>query len=437
MAIHTKNGFPALCLCLIASIGLSACGGSGGNSNPSPSSSSSSTSSSSSSSGGTTTIETGVLKGGLEGAVYTSGSETGTVNSEGEFSYEAVNGVPQLVTFSVGGVEYSRVTGAANLTALNLVENGTSSSTELLNIIAFFQLLDADQNPQNGYSLSPELITFLETNEWTAIDFTQENFANLPEVTSIISDLSAIEGEAREIADTNAVKMQLEQSYWCSASGVYSGTFSGDDSGTFVLGVDSANGQVGGAGHSVIDDILFGTAFEDGEPLSVDGNDAFISGGVSTGAEFTGTLSNFSSISGQWANLVFGDTGTFTGNKVGASEDDYLRYTFVFNDGTISTQDDIAANAGLVALNLSASDEVSAIMVDLMGTQTVLTGTLTNNDLTMSSADETITVTGFLARNAEENPTGDIPAFGGTWSNSSTGVLEGTGVMFGSGCRFF
>lgn len=424
----------------LCSLFVTSCGSSNNDSPAIENTSSSATTSSqtmSSSSASVIASKAGIIKGIPAITMYQSGSLSGTVGESGEFNYETLNGTEQSVAFSLAGITYAEVTGKPLLTIQDLVGDFSIENTELLNILGFFTLFDADHDASNGYRLSSELEDALGSFTWSQPDFSDSDFYNQSAISTVISDIASIEQTAPTVPTKNALQQQLENSNRCLSSGVFTGTFSGDDTGTFVLGVDSANGNVGAFGHSTLENTLFLTKFEEGTPITINSNNAFISGGVSTGATFTGTISDYSMLNGTWRNLIFDESGVFTATKVAANYNEYLRYTLVFTDGNTNATDDVPQNFGLIALSVSADDSVSATMVDSAGTQTALSGSLSGNDLVLSSSDNTISVTGYLARNGSENPSGDIPAFGGSWSNSTTGVAAGVGISFGSGCRIF
>lgn len=93
-------------------------------------------------------------------------------------------------------------------------------------------------------------------------------------------------------------------------AGRYTGTYWGDDSGTFDVTADS-NGNV------------FGSAFSDFAQAgfllegTVDSTGALhlVSGTASIGAEFTGTVSGNGTVSGTWRSPPVGFSGSFAGSR--------------------------------------------------------------------------------------------------------------------------
>lgn len=409
---------------------LTACGGSGG----------------SSSSGPDIQIRTGKLDNGLVGMDYESGDTSGKINSNGEFMYEEIDGVVQDVRFFVDGVEIATIEARELLTLLDLVANGSADSVELQNIVAFFMLLDEDQNPSNGFTLSSALLTFLENNDWMPISFTASDFANQTALATIIADLSSIEGDVRALPSSSEASSVVQLGYWCSASGLYAGTYDGGDEGTFVVAIDSANGNVGGWVYSELDQATLLIDFLSGSPLTVDLNSGFIAGNVST-ASYSGSLTNFNELEGTWSNPQFSINGDFEGVRVIAPENEAFRFSILyFNDAAGGNPFAAPANYGLIQVNVDSNNNVNGIMVDAGGVETVLEGTLTMttpntaSNLSLASSNDEITLTGILAFNGEQNPFGDTPAFYGSWTNSNIGIGpsdSATAVAFGSGCQPF
>lgn len=96
-----------------------------------------------------------------------------------------------------------------------------------------------------------------------------------------------------------------------SIAGVWMGTFSGDDSGSFTITVDTS-GDITGSGTSAAAGV-----FDVVGAVSPVGDLVATGGGTSDGSTFTGTLSPTGTGSGTWENQFFGESGTWTAVKVG------------------------------------------------------------------------------------------------------------------------
>ena len=91
--------------------------------------------------------------------------------------------------------------------------------------------------------------------------------------------------------------------------GTYSGTFSGDDSGTWTAVVDSTGNVTGSGASSAIGNFLIsGNVTRSGAIF-------FTAGTVTAGANFSGTISLSGEVSGNWASVIFGTSGTFSGRR--------------------------------------------------------------------------------------------------------------------------
>ena len=92
-------------------------------------------------------------------------------------------------------------------------------------------------------------------------------------------------------------------------AGTYSGTFSGDDSGTWTAVVDSTGNVTGSGASSDLGNFLISGNVTGSGAIS------FTAGTVTTGANFSGTISLSGEVSGSWENALFGETGTFSGSR--------------------------------------------------------------------------------------------------------------------------
>lgn len=93
-------------------------------------------------------------------------------------------------------------------------------------------------------------------------------------------------------------------------AGAWSGTYTGDDAGTFQVTINS-QGSISGNGASS----LTGESFTLSGSVDNSGDFSASIGSTSSGASFNGSISG-SSMSGTWQNPIFDESGTFTGNKV-------------------------------------------------------------------------------------------------------------------------
>ncbi len=139
--------------------------------------------------GGTpTTPQTGVFQDReVAGLSYSTPTQSGVTNAQGEFQYMA----GETVTFKVGDVEIGSSVGAAEVTPVDLVSTAsTSADAQVQNILVFLQSLDADGNADNGIDVTTESGNFVDkTLDFTkaVADFATELTSKLPAGRTLVS----------------------------------------------------------------------------------------------------------------------------------------------------------------------------------------------------------------------------------------------------------
>lgn len=378
---------------LFVAAALAACGGGGGD--------------------GETTTSTGYFKdSSVAGLTFTSGAENGTTGSDGSFTYE----VGQSVSFSLGGVMIGNATGKSVVTPLDLVPNGTSSTREVVNIVRFLMMLDADGDPSNGITISSAVQS--AAGSWSAVDFSATDLAN--ELAAIIADANAADSTTHSLPDSTAAQTHLESTLKCVRSGIYQGTYSGTDRGPFAVLVDASNGLVSGFAYSSIYLRLYeltGTT-----AVSPDQSATFITGDVSVGASYSGSFTGPDALAGNWS-LPPSDSGTFSGSRLGSSASAVYRFTGTFTGDS----------HGLLIFNIDAFDNVSGVAY-------------TAYDNTEGVLNETISITGTLSGTSltaeiydggilDARITGTLDKAAGTVSGNWSDVGNNSGTYSGTGCR--
>lgn len=382
-------------LSLFALVGVSSCGGGGGGSS-------------------TPSIATGVFKdANVIGMNYVSGAQTGITGAGGSFTYEVGNNV----TFSVGGVTVGTSAGKSVVTPIDLVANGSSSSTEVQNIVRFLLMLDDNGIPEDDINISAAVQAIAGT--WTPVDFTTNDLATA--LASIISDAAGADSTAHTLPNAATARDHLETTLLCTRSGAYRGTFSGDDNGPFGVLIDSETGLLSGFAFANVDQELLslsGTTF-----VSFDQAGQFVSGDVSSGATFTGQFTGPDQLGGSWMLNQF--TGSFSGSRIGGVSDAAFRFTGRFSGGAV----------GLFTFDVDASDNVtglaytvSAIGEGVINELSSFSGTVTGSTLNAEVRENGVlssTITGTLNK-----ATG---ALSGSWNDVEAGGNSGT--FNGSGCQ--
>ncbi len=267
-------------LVMVLSAGLFACGGGGGGAGPQ-------------------TKKGVLLDSPVAGVQYQTATKSGTTNAAGEFDY--VDG--ESVIFSIGGIQFPPVPAKGVVTPLDMAGTTDTNNQTAVNILRLLQTLDSNGNPDDGISISAGVIS---AAAGVSVDFTQ---SDVDFAASVASFLSAVPGTPALVPSADA-QAHFESTLFDQMSGNYSGTFSGDDSGTWQITIDK-DGKISGVSKSDSDPdtgLLSGKVLADGSTTVgvVDG------GGSGT---FTGTIKLTGEISGTWSDSP--ESGTFTGKKDG------------------------------------------------------------------------------------------------------------------------
>lgn len=363
--------------------------------------------SSSDSNDGSTPANTnvGVFKdSNVAGLAYTSGSQSGVTNANGEFTYE----VGQTVTFSIGGVALGTVAAEEVITPVDLVPDGTTDTPAVQNIVRFLMMLDDDGDPDNGIAISTDLQTAAET--WSQVDFQTDDLET--ELSAIITSAAILGGGlSLNVPDVATAQAHMESTLRCTYAGAFSGSFSGDDNGNFGMIIDAKTGAATGLAYSEQYDNLM--ELIGNTPLEYSQNPSFVSGAVSGGATYEGQFSGPNTLSGSWTNHSDGSSGTYSGSRIGGAIDAAYRFTGQFSgDGY-----------GLLAFDMDDANNITGIAYSIDGDELInLTGSLSGTSLTVRSSDGT-TATGTL-----NTSTGEM---NGTWTDDE----GGSGVFTGCGCK--
>lgn len=368
----------------------------------------------------------------VEGLSFESGSQSGITDDRGTFTYEVGN----TITFSVGSVVIGSATGNEIITPVDLTGLDTTQP-ETRNIVRFLTMLDSDNDASNGITISNAVQLMAEN--WAPVDFTSANLGG--ELAQIISDVAAADNRTPTLLTLSEAQNHLEGTLACLSSGVFKGTFSGQDNGTFLLWnqherfdplVFGDNTPRTGVTSAIVfssdENVVLGVTPQQG--LSYNADKQFISGLVSSGAEFVGDLENYNTLSnGSWNNGLTSESGTFTGERINANADVRYRLSGFFNmDGLGFTPD----GSGVIALNIFEDNSITGTLVTLRGNETALSGTLIGNDLDIAGGNFTFDLA-FDADGTDASndlALGTTAGFVGTMSNAS----DNFGVI-GTSCQ--
>jgi hypothetical protein len=352
----------------------------------------------------------GVLKdANVSGLSYRSGGEEGETTAGGGFTYE----VGRDVTFHLGDLIIGTATGQAVVTPIDFVQNGSSSSVEVLNRVRLLMLLDEDADPTNGIQITTALRDRAETEPtiWQPVDFSVSEQDFNGELDLIFFDLTNTLGRPqRSLVTLLAAENHLESTLRCVRAGGYRGTLAGGDSGNFGAMVDAATGLV--QGYAVRNDSQTMIELDGDQAVSLDQDAFFSSSDPATDATFTGSLSNADEIFGQWnISSLSQASGTFLGERIGGEIDAVYRFTATYEGN---------ADAGIYTFDINAANNVTGFAYSVRNNSlTTLVGTLSNN------------VTLFANTTDPKNITADVDLATGSISGGDS--LGNT--LTGSGCR--
>ncbi|MEA3412508.1 MAG: hypothetical protein U9R74_13355 [Pseudomonadota bacterium] len=178
----------------------------------------------------------------VEGISYSSAGLAGTTDTEGVYQYEE----GALISFYIGDLHIGEAVGASVLTPVDLVQDARDETdTVVTNVSRFLQTLDDDGDASNGILIPPRVSDQAHNR---VIDFrqTEEAFEDDGSVQILVAELTALTNAgARALISAEDARDHLRTSLLKLHMGVYSGSFDGDESGTFVIEVNEAGGVSG------------------------------------------------------------------------------------------------------------------------------------------------------------------------------------------------
>ena len=307
---------------LVATAGLLAggCGGGGGgSSNPPPvggggGSGGGSGGGGSGGGGSSGAVLVGQFKdSNVEGLDYRTPSRSGTTNALGQYEYLA----GEQVTFAVGGVELGSGPARRMFTPIDLGSGGGTSSTRSQNVVRFLMMLDRDGDPANGILIS-QAVRDMARN-WQQVDFGTSDLGNA--LVTIISDVASVDDRTPALPDAATARAHLEDTLYCTLSGVFQGTLSGSRTGPVTV-VLRPTGQAHAIG--VGDGALLGP----GRPV-VGRERGFDLTRAADGARIRAEFTSEESVSGTWS--VGSDSGQFSATRRFGSADATWRFTGFWN----------------------------------------------------------------------------------------------------------
>ena len=239
----------------------------------------------------------------VEGLEYSSGEISGVTTAQGEFEYRV--GMP--ITFSIGDIIFGSVDGNEVVTPVDLIASAEDETNPAVaNIARFLQTLDDDNNADNGIVIVAA-VRDLAIGRTINFDQSVAEFGDDGNVQIVVAELTALTSAgARSLVSQTQAQEHLRGTLLANLAGSYEGTFSGDDSGTWMF-VANEEGAITGSGRSNDSgEFLFAGNIQSS------GDAAF--GGTSTGAVFNAEIAADGTVTGTWQSLMFDEDGTLTGS---------------------------------------------------------------------------------------------------------------------------
>jgi subtilisin family serine protease len=157
--------------------------------------------SSSSTNNSSSSLATGIfIDSKVQGLHYTTSTQSGYTNSNGQFQYLA----GEKVNFYIGNIFIGSSLGQSVLTPIDIVSNGNIDNIKVLNIARVLQSFDSDKDPSNGISLVSQAVNL---NSNLAIDFN-----SVDSISKLIAEVNSTNHNITEVNITQA-QNHLKETY--------------------------------------------------------------------------------------------------------------------------------------------------------------------------------------------------------------------------------
>lgn len=124
----------------------------------------------------------------VQGLSFETGGQTGTTDIDGHFYYNSND----AVTFSIGGITLGTIDAAEVVTPVSLFADADTLSLPVQNMNRLLQLLDSDNDSENGISIYPEILE--QAHNYAQVEFDSEYFEQ--DVAAIVSDVASVDEQS-------------------------------------------------------------------------------------------------------------------------------------------------------------------------------------------------------------------------------------------------
>ncbi len=242
----------------------------------------------------------------VSGLRYETPTTSGVTDTQGRFSYRD----GETIRFYVGDVFIGKASGRAIITPIELVNNANDeSNVHVQNILIFLQSIDEDGDESNGITITTNA-TNAATGQSADFSLAKGVFETNAAVQTLISTIRNSNGQTRPMITRAQAKNAFRSNLLNLFSGKYKGTFTGDDTGSWIATVD-ANGVITGISTSDAygADKISGT-------LSSSGKSSM--SGTAGSTIFSGNFSRTGNVTGTWVDDT-NASGSFTGKRISAT----------------------------------------------------------------------------------------------------------------------
>jgi len=279
--MHEIQLYKLTAIFALALVGLVGCGGGGGGGSSSPA------------------TKTGYfIDSAVEGMEYTSGSTTGITGADGSFKYE--EGKP--ITFKLGNMTLGSVTVSnPRVFPVDLVNGATDEQNDNVTLIAqVLQTLDSDGDPSNGITILPST----RQSMTQTVNLATTNAAQA--TTAFAQGLStATNGTVSMVTAANA-KHHLQGNLLQEYLGTWTGTYSGNDSGTCTIQIGYSTNTPAGVAYTTGTCTSNQFSAQQGGVGTLNAmqfpSSGTFQGSLTTGVAFTGQFTRKGTMSGTWVS---------------------------------------------------------------------------------------------------------------------------------------